>query len=141
MDVLWEYGGLIKMKCDRCHKEEKQYVIINVNKYEGGSVSIKGNRIMIDGVDVTDDHSNQKSQIVHITIDGDTKANIDSDASITVKGNVFGDVNAGGSVNCGNISGNVNLGRSLNCKKIYGSVGLCDENNRTNRLKCANVQK
>ncbi|WP_392387319.1 hypothetical protein [Bacillus licheniformis] len=92
---------------------------VNINgvTYEGNSITITNNEVLIDGKVV----KNSVSGVVKIKIEGNP-AKVYSDASVEVKGDVLGDVDSGGSVNCGNVKGNVDTGGSVRCGTVGGSV-------------------
>lgn len=92
---------------------------VNINgvTYEGNSITITNNEVLIDGKVV----KNSVSGVVKIKIEGNP-AKVYSDASVEVKGDVLGDVDSGGSVNCGNVKGNVDAGGSVRCGTVGGSV-------------------
>lgn len=48
--------------------------------------------------------------------------NVQSDFSVTVEGNVQGDVTAGGNVDCEDVGGSVTAGGSVDCEGVTGSV-------------------
>ncbi len=58
---------------------------------------------------------------VEILLTGDLKS-IKSDFSVSIDGNVLGDVAAGGSVTCDSIEGNATAGGSLSCDSVDGDV-------------------
>ncbi|ARC58826.1 hypothetical protein J5TS1_31870 [Bacillus licheniformis] len=92
-------------------------VTINGVTYEGNNIIITDNKVQIDGRtverDVTED--------VKVKIEG-SPVKVYSDASVEVRGDVLGDVDSGGSVNCGNVKGNVDAGGSVRCGTVGGSV-------------------
>ncbi|MCY8539501.1 hypothetical protein MOD23_19370 [Bacillus haynesii] len=92
---------------------------VNINgvTYEGNNITITNNEVLIDGKAV----ESSVSGVVKVKIEG-TPAKVYSDASIEVKGDVLGDVDSGGSVNCGNVKGNVDAGGSVRCGTVGGSV-------------------
>ncbi|EWH19965.1 hypothetical protein [Bacillus haynesii] len=92
-------------------------VTINGVTYEGNNITITDNKVQIDG------------RTVECGVTGDVKVKIEgspvkvySDASVEVRGDVLGDVDSGGSVNCGNVKGNVDAGGSIRCGTVGGSV-------------------
>lgn len=91
---------------------------INGKSYEGNSIVIINDRIIIDGKDVTDEDT--PKDILSIKVEG-TLASLQSDKSVKC-GNVQGHVNAGGSVNCDNIAGNASAAGSINCDDVGGNV-------------------
>jgi len=93
--------------------------IINGKVYPDGNICITDNAIFIDGV-LQD--SEKLSGIVKIEVTGNLKNLVVKQGSVNVKGNIYGNVDAGGSINCGNIDGDVDAGGSINCGTISGDV-------------------
>jgi hypothetical protein len=95
---------------------------INNNNYVGRSITISGNKIIIDGKDVTADHSDSKE--ISITVNGDID-NLDVDycKEIAISGNV-GKIRSGsGDVTCNDVTGNVQTGSGdVKTTTITGSV-------------------
>jgi hypothetical protein len=109
---------------------------ISGRSFSGNNITIINDRIYVDGKDITDDAGEGAKGIVKIEITGDVKL-VNCDRSVSIKGNVNGDVKSGGSLNCdnitgnaesngsmnaGNIGGNARSGGSMNCGKVSGSV-------------------
>ena len=116
-------------KMRRVHK--KNTIIINGQRIEtsGGSISITGGSIYVGGQKV----KGELSGIVEIKFEGDL-ASLQSDASVTVHGNVQGEVKATGSVNCGTVWKNVDAGGSVQCGNVKGDLDAGGS------VKCGNVQ-
>lgn len=96
----------------------------NGAKLNGGSLSITGGRVIIDGQDVTEDLRGSGALpqgVVEIRILDGVLGELRTDASVNC-GEVRGDVTAGGSVNCDEVGGNVSAGGSVNCDDVRGSV-------------------
>lgn len=95
---------------------------VNVNgrtiTVSGNDISIINGKVYSDGILVEGDLIDNS---VTIKIEGPI-ANITSDRSLTVIGNVTGDVNSNGSVNCDDIKGNVSANGSINCDDISGNA-------------------
>lgn len=98
--------------------------ISSSNNYK--NISISGNRIVIDGKDVTDQVGNEKEIKVHVvgniekinchnlTVDGDAgKINAHN---VKIDGDVTGNVNCH-NLNCGNISGNAEA-KTIKCQNV-----------------------
>jgi cytoskeletal protein CcmA (bactofilin family) len=95
-------------------------VIINGKRYEGGrSISVNGDSVYIDGKKV--DSKPNEDGILEVRIEGGA-ISVVSDASVTVNGDVHGDVKAGHSVHCKNVEGSVRAGHSVNCGNVGGDV-------------------
>lgn len=91
---------------------------INGVTYEGNSVSIINGKVIIDGVcQVTD----KLTGVVKIEVTGNLTS-LETDAPVTVHGNVLGNVKAGGSVQCNDVGNNVDSGGSCNCGDVGGDV-------------------
>ena len=84
----------------------------------GRNIVINGKRIMVDGKLITD----EAEGVVELRIIEGTVENITSDASVTVEGNVAGDVSAKMSVTCGDVAGNAKAGMSLTARYISGKA-------------------
>ncbi len=89
----------------------------NGKVYKGGSVSINGKKIIIDGIVQDDDFEG----VVKLIIEG-TVGPIKTDCDVEVYGKVDGYVDAGGSVTCEDVEGNVNAGGSVRCNDVGGDV-------------------
>ena len=85
---------------------------------QGNNISVINNRVYVDSKEVTD---GELSGVVELKFIGDL-ANLDVDGSLTVKGNIHGNVDVGGSLTCGDIGGDADVGGSVNCKVINGKV-------------------
>ena len=83
----------------------------------GANISVVNNVVLVDGKKIPSDDV----QISDVIIEGDTGP-VRADGSVTVNGNVTGNVDAGGSVKAGNVSGKVNAGGSVKAADITGSV-------------------
>jgi cytoskeletal protein CcmA (bactofilin family) len=109
-------------------------IVINGKVYNGNSVTINNNQVIVDGVVQGDDLSTAKEINIdangfrgHLSVDGNVKVLGNIDGQIKAKGsvsanNVYGDVSAGGSVNCDDIKGNASAGGSINCDDIGGNA-------------------
>lgn len=93
-------------------------ISINGNSFSvtGNSIVMKNNQVYVDGVLVD---TGALSGNVTIEFIGDI-ANLDTDGSATIKGNVIGNANAGGSIRCNDVGGSVSAGGSVACKKVQG---------------------
>jgi hypothetical protein len=95
---------------------------INSTDYAGRNITISGNKIIIDGVDITADHKDAKE--ISIVVNGDLE-NLDVDycKQLAITGNV-GKVRSGSAdVNCNDVLGNVQTGSGdVECESITGDV-------------------
>lgn len=81
---------------------------------KGNDISVVNNTIFVDGkvIEIDGDY----------TIQGNSKINITCDKSVTVQGNVTGDISAKGNIQCGNVVGKVSAAGNLACGNIVGKV-------------------
>lgn len=98
---------------------------------DGKSVSIVNNKIFVDGVEFKTDKGTVEG--LTIIVQGNVeKLEVKSDNQITIQGNISGDAEIEGSLNCDSIGGNVSAGGSVNCDDIKGNVSAggsvnCDD--------------
>ena len=90
---------------------------INGKTYVGNNIVMSGNTVIIDGK-VQDEGL---TGVVAIEVSGDIMS-LHSDSTVTINGNVSGDVEAGGSVRCRDVGGNVCAGGSVRCDDVCGKV-------------------
>lgn len=92
---------------------------VNGKNYTGGgSISVVGNIVYIDGK-IADSFDDTKKTEITVLCNVDK---ITSDESINIAGNVTGDVSAKGNVNCDDIKGSVTAEGNVNCDDIGGDV-------------------
>jgi hypothetical protein len=84
---------------------------------QGNNISVINDKVYVDGKLVESGLSGR----VEISFKGDL-ANLKTDGSATVHGDVRRDVIASGSVKCHNVEGDVDASGSVNCGKIGGNV-------------------
>lgn len=84
----------------------------------GRNVTIEGKRVIIDGKVVTD----KAEGVIELKIMDGVVENITSSASVTVQGNVTGNVEADMSVTCGDVGGRVEAQMSVDCGNIAGDA-------------------
>lgn len=94
---------------------------INGRSFTGNNLTMRNGRIILDGVDVTDDTGVDPKTILEIKLTGDLES-LDCDKSVTVIGQVKGNIDARGSVNCDNVGGDIKAGGSVNADDVKGSV-------------------
>lgn len=110
-------------------------IIINGNSYGGSSVVIRGNKVVVDGVDVTPD-----SKVIDIKVVGNIdELTVDYCSKLMVEGNVnnvrtssgnveckavTGDITcSSGDVECGNVGGNISTSSGdVRCGTVAGAV-------------------
>jgi hypothetical protein len=80
--------------------------------YEGQKLEIR-----IDGEPV----NVESPEALVIKVEGDL-ADLATSQSVTMDGNVHGDVKAGNSVSCGNVGGDITAGNKLTCEDVSGDV-------------------
>ena len=98
-------------------------IIINNMKFSGQNVSISGNRIMINGKDITNEIVDAKEY--NITINGNCEnLSCDEANQVEVKGSVNELKTMSGKVSVGgNVNGNVKtMSGNVSCKNIDGNV-------------------
>lgn len=83
----------------------------------GKSISLKNNSLCVDGKTI----QSNINQDVHIYLNGDA-VSIDAQGSVSVHGNVLGNVDCGGSVKCADVGGKVDCGGSVTCKSVRGNI-------------------
>jgi hypothetical protein len=93
-------------------------VTINGKTYHGNSVSIINGVVTIDGVRQTGE---PLSGVVKVEITGNLTS-LRTDANVIMAGNVLGDVDAGGSVQCDAVGKSVDAGGSVQCNDVEGDV-------------------
>ena len=59
---------------------------------------------------------------MNIKFEGDL-ASLKCDGSAEISGSVKGNVDVGGSLECGDVGGNVDAGGSIRCGKVSGDIG------------------
>ena len=92
-------------------------IFIDGKTYTGNNIVISGDTVVIDGK-VQEEGING---IVRIDVTGNIES-LYSEASVTLTGDVNGDVESGGSVKCRNVGGNVCAGGSVRCDDVMGKV-------------------
>ncbi|MEX3625109.1 hypothetical protein [Viridibacillus arvi] len=109
-------------------------ITINGQVFNGNSVTINNNQIIVDGVVQSNDLKDAKEIKVdangfqgtlniegNATLFGNVEGNIRAKGSVSCD-TVIGDVSAGGSVNCDDIKGNASAGGVINCDDIGGNA-------------------
>ncbi len=97
------------------------------NSYEGSSIEIK-----VDGKPVEKGSEAEGEGPVRISVTGGL-ASLTTDASVSIGGDVSGDVSAGNDVKCGGVSGGVNCGNDVKCGGVGGGLSC------GNDVKCGGV--
>ena len=95
------------MKESNAHIMSKKKQTISIN---GNNISIINNKLYIDGKE----YKFEENNISELEIKGNV-ASLSSDCSITINGNITGDIDVGGSVNIvGDVTGDIDAGGSVN---------------------------
>jgi len=106
-------------------------VTINGKTYVGNNISIIDNNVIIDG---TTQYKNKDNNVVNIEIVGNT-GKILCNGSVTVKGNVNGNVDCGGSCSIsGDVVGNIDCGGSCNANDVKGDIDAGGSVNCSRRI-------
>ena len=94
-------------------------IIINGTKIQtsGNNISVINNSVYVDGKVI----QTKLSGIVEIKFEGDL-ASLNCNGSASINGNIKGDVDVGGSLDCGDIGGNIDVGGSVRCGKVSGDI-------------------
>lgn len=97
-------------------------IVIGSSIFSGRNVNISGNRVIIDGVDVTSQLPDQKQYTIEVT--GDIESiKVDACDKLTVNGNVGSVSTASGDIECGDVGGAVSsVSGDIDCGNIGGSV-------------------
>ncbi|BEU14743.1 hypothetical protein [Bacillus phage CM1] len=91
--------------------------VINGKTYVGNNITISNGVVIVDGV-VQEGSLGDKLEItVLCNVD-----KIESEQSITIKGDVTGNIQAGSSVSCNDVTGSVQAGSSISCDDIGGDA-------------------
>ena len=110
-------------------------VIVNGKTYtvSGNNISVKNGNVYVDGKLISENKGSEVVKIewkgplaslksdVSVSVDGDIHGNVDAGGSVNCK-DVGKDVNAGGSITCANVNGNVDAGGSVTCANVSGSI-------------------
>lgn len=94
-------------------------IIVNGKSYstQGSNISVSNGKVVVNGKVIEEGLTGE----VTIKFVGDL-ADLQTDGSVTVNGNVKGDAKSGGSMSCGDVGGNARSGGSMNCKNISGGA-------------------
>ena len=105
-------------------------VSINGIKFNGDVVSVKCGRIVVNGIDVTNDVGDSKT--ITIDISGDVKMlAVDACEYVKVQGSAGKVETMSGDVTCGDVTGDVKtMSGSVTCNNIAGSVDTMSGNIR-----------
>jgi hypothetical protein len=100
----------------------RSMIRINNNDYVGRSISISGNKIIVDGKDISGDHRDSKAITINITGDLDS-LDVDYCDKIEITGNVNKARTGSGDINCANITNGAQTGSGdIECESINGDV-------------------
>lgn len=92
---------------------------INGRKFEGNNITIKNNKVYVDGKDMTPEEKQ-----ISIVVEGDVlDINADNCEVITIHGEVRSIKTMSGDVKCGNVNGSVStMSGDVTCGNIAGGV-------------------
>lgn len=97
----------------------------NTITINGKSISVQGNNILVINNKVYVDEKLVEEGLlgeVKISFEGDL-ANLDTNSSVIVNGNVSGDINSNGSVTVnGDVKGDIDCNGSVSCGSVQGSI-------------------
>ena len=92
---------------------------ININGFvfecQNGNISIHNGKVSLDGKTITIGEGKEIN--IHGTIN-----RIDTDGNVAVSGNVTGNIDCGGSVNCFDVHGDIDAGGSVVATNVTGSI-------------------
>lgn len=107
---------------------------LNGKDFAGRSITVINGRVIIDGNKLSGEDTTKSIKIeIHgdlasirvdrgdVEVHGNVAGNVDAGGSIQCK-DVEGNVDAGGSIQCGDVKGDVDAGGSINCGNVGGSV-------------------
>ena len=98
-------------------------ITINNNSIIGKNITITGNRIIIDGKDVTNNFAGKEKEISIIVTGNIETLFVDYSKSIDIKGNVGNFNNGSGNVTCHDIEGDIHTGSgNISSNSIKGNV-------------------
>ena len=105
-------------------------ITINGKTYTGNKIRLSGNTVFID--DRAIDNEEDDRRIVKVIVEGDLASLKTESASVEVRGDVYGNVDAGGSVQCDNVTGAVRASGSVQCDRVGADVNAggsvqCDD--------------
>ena len=94
-------------------------IIINGTKIQtsGNNISVVNGTVFVDGKVIQSDLSG----IVELKFEGDLTS-LKCDGSASINGNIKGNVDVGGSLDCCDIVGNIDVGGSVRCGKVSGDI-------------------
>lgn len=105
-------------------------VIVNgkVIETSGRNITIQNGTIIIDGDVVQDGLTGNINVSIHgdvekincggsVSVEGNVLGDVDCGGSATIRGDVKGSVDCGGSCTCGNVGGDIDAGGSVRCTR------------------------
>lgn len=93
-------------------------VVINGATYSGNNIVVKNDKVIIDGVEVSKGHTTSP---LNIKVEGKIES-LKADGNVEVRGEVGGDVLAGGNVECHNVGGDIQAGGNVRGLSVSGDV-------------------
>lgn len=112
-------------------------ITINDTTYSGKNVSVRGSKVIVNGINVTPNNTLKVNIIVEgnidtldvdeaekIAIEGTVGSVKTQSGDVYIKGNVNGDVNStSGTINCGDVKENVKTtSGTVKCRNVGGNV-------------------
>jgi hypothetical protein len=107
---------------------------INGKTYFGNNIQVINNKVIIDGKDVTAEHTDSKE--ISIVVEGNLDSlEVDCAKTIEVQGNVNSLSCTSGDVTCGNVQGNVKTtSGDVECSFIGGDVQTTSGDVKSNTI-------
>lgn len=105
----------------------KSTVTIDGKTFSGSSISISGNKVIVDGV-------TQEGELVgdiNVTVNGDCQSVENSNGTVEVKGSAGSVRTSNGRITCGNVGGDVTSSNgTITCGAVTGNVRTSNGNIR-----------
>jgi len=104
-------------------------IIINGESFQGGSITVKGDKVYIDGKEAEGSYTSSKK--IEITIQGDVEGNVRATSSdIKIEGNVGKKVETvSGDIECNDIHGDIDtVSGDIRCNNVEGDIDTVSGN-------------
>ncbi|UUV46557.1 hypothetical protein [Bacillus phage vB_BanS-Thrax3] len=102
-------------------------ITINGQTYVGNNITMDNGKVIVDGVEQDVIHKEPIQLTVNCNVE-----KIFVEESISVHGDIHGDVVAKNSINCMDVIGDANAGFSINCSDIKGNA-------EANAINCSDI--